>query len=555
MTDIAKIAIQADTSGLTNATAKAKNELLKLTAQEAKLTAQQSKLAATTAKLAKTHTSEVKAALIARQAQQKYAIALSKTNIEATKAANSIDAAKQSTIAAGKATSAATPKMQGFGHQSRMVSMQLSQVAQQGSVTGNYLQALAIQLPDLMLGFGAVGILIGAVAGSLAMVLIPALTGSNKELEKFNDLIDETKEGLKSVRIESVTGAIDTLKASIKEASEEMDRLQNIPNKMGGRTLSNNRRLAIQADRLEKVRLIQEEQIKNEQALAVLEKKRADIEKSTDDTTASEAAEAELEARRKLAEGLKAIEQGQESPAQRAVREATERATVIQAAQDAELDSIKSYDQLKKDNAQRLADDLIAITQKEQEQKNQILTAGQQASLSVLGGLFGQMASIAQQGGEKMFQSYKNLATAQALISTSLAVANTLANPLIPPPYNFALAGAVGAMGLVQVGMIQNQKYQGARAMGGQVESGGRYLVGENGPEVLQLGSQGGAITPNHSMGGEGTNITNVFNIQSGVTKQEVQSLIPSIVRATKQSVQSEMGKGGTMSRSIGRRA
>jgi len=48
----------------------------------------------------------------------------------------------------------------------RMQAMQLSQVAQQASATGNWLQAVAIQLPDLALGFGPIGIAAGAAAGA-----------------------------------------------------------------------------------------------------------------------------------------------------------------------------------------------------------------------------------------------------------------------------------------------------------------------------------------------------------------------------------------------------
>ncbi|MBB95580.1 MAG: hypothetical protein CML68_13445 [Rhodobacteraceae bacterium] len=48
----------------------------------------------------------------------------------------------------------------------RQASLQLSQIAQQGAATGNYMQALAIQLPDLALGLGTVGVLAGALAGT-----------------------------------------------------------------------------------------------------------------------------------------------------------------------------------------------------------------------------------------------------------------------------------------------------------------------------------------------------------------------------------------------------
>lgn len=44
----------------------------------------------------------------------------------------------------------------------------------------------------------------------------------------------------------------------------------------------------------------------------------------------------------------------------------------------------------------------------------------------------------------------------------------------------------------------------GRRAKGGPVAAGSTYIVGENGPEVLTMGSVGGNITPNHALGGGG---------------------------------------------------
>jgi hypothetical protein len=39
------------------------------------------------------------------------------------------------------------------------------------------------------------------------------------------------------------------------------------------------------------------------------------------------------------------------------------------------------------------------------------------------------------------------------------------------------------------------------------VSAGGTYLVGEQGPELLTLGSSGGFVTPNHALGGNTINI------------------------------------------------
>lgn len=51
------------------------------------------------------------------------------------------------------------------------------------------------------------------------------------------------------------------------------------------------------------------------------------------------------------------------------------------------------------------------------------------------------------------------------------------------------------------------------KASGGPVMPGGAYLVGERGPEVLQMGSQGGNIIPNNKLGGGATAVT--YNINA----------------------------------------
>ena len=65
----------------------------------------------------------------------------------------------------------------------------------------------------------------------------------------------------------------------------------------------------------------------------------------------------------------------------------------------------------------------------------------------------------------------------------------------------------------------------GRRAMGGPVAAGGAYLVGENGPEVLQMGGAGGNVVPNHKLGGGPVTI----NINTSADPQ-------SVVRAIEQA-------------------
>ncbi|MDH4541078.1 MULTISPECIES: hypothetical protein [Sulfitobacter] len=109
----------------------------------------------------------------------------------------------------------------GLAYQSRMAAMQLSQVAQQTAATGSFIQALSIQLPDLALGFGALGIGIGVVAGALlplaanfvtggegAMELSDALDNASSELAEYIDLMSQS-DALGAERFERTRGQIE----------------------------------------------------------------------------------------------------------------------------------------------------------------------------------------------------------------------------------------------------------------------------------------------------------------------------------------------------------
>ena len=48
---------------------------------------------------------------------------------------------------------------------------------------------------------------------------------------------------------------------------------------------------------------------------------------------------------------------------------------------------------------------------------------------------------------------------------------------------------------------------------GGPVSAGGAYVVGERGPEILQMGSKGGNVIPNSKIGGGGGNVYNTVSV------------------------------------------
>ena len=76
----------------------------------------------------------------------------------------------------------------------------------------------------------------------------------------------------------------------------------------------------------------------------------------------------------------------------------------------------------------------------------------------------------------------------------------------------------------------------GTRAMGGQVTSGKAYLVGERGPEIV-VPSRNGQVVPNNQMGGSNVTVNQSISFGAGVTRAEIQAMLPKIVESTKAAV------------------
>lgn len=173
--------------------------------------------------------------------------------------------------------------------------------------------------------------------------------------------------------------------------------------------------------------------------------------------------------------------------------------------------------------------ELTRIANEGAEKRQQFAQQSTQSTLSAFGDLFGNLADVAREGGEKTFKQYKTLASAQAAISAALAITNVLANPLIPYPLNVGLAASVGALAGVQIAKIQGQQYSG-KLYGGPVQAGGVYPVAEDGrPEILQQGNRqyllpgdrGGRVVSNRDMQPAGGGGSIVINYNPTIYAQE----------------------------------
>ncbi|WP_396180161.1 hypothetical protein [Flavobacterium sp.] len=249
--------------------------------------------------------------------------------------------------------------------------------------------------------------------------------------------------------------------------------------------------------------------LNNEQRKAALElqrESRAELDREL------QAELAAIDAKNKAQANVSGIISGGDgSPAAKAAAEAEAKIAVLQ--RDTALQLI---------TAEQAAEAIIAVEDQKQaeltrianegaEKRRQFAQQSTQSTLGAFGDLFGNLADVAKEGGEKTFKQYKMLASAQAAISAALAITNVLANPLIPYPLNVGLAASVGALAAVQIAKIQGQQYSAGsgKLYGGPVQAGGMYPVTEDGrPEILKQGnrqyllpgSRGGEVVSNRDM-------------------------------------------------------
>jgi uncharacterized phage infection (PIP) family protein YhgE len=142
-----------------------------------------------------------------------------------------------------------------------------------------------------------------------------------------------------------------------------------------------------------------------------------------------------------------------------------------------------------------------------------------EAALNGLGHLEDGIMSIID-GTKSAKDAFKDMARSIVNDLLKIAIQKSITGPL---------AGALGGF----VG--------GGKAIGGAVQAGGSYLVGERGPEILTMGTRGGHIIPNNQVSsGGGVVINQSINISTGVAqtvRTEIAQLMPQITQASKAAV------------------
>tara|TARA_R110000822_G_scaffold100756_1_gene226549 strand:+ start:1046 stop:3037 length:1992 start_codon:yes stop_codon:yes gene_type:complete len=144
------------------------------------------------------------------------------------------------------------------------------------------------------------------------------------------------------------------------------------------------------------------------------------------------------------------------------------------------------------------------------------------------------------QGTMSASQAFKSMASSIINDLIRMAIQQSITAPLAQM---FGLQAAAPSVSLA------------GKAIGGSVQSGRPYMVGERGAEMF-VPNQSGSIIPSNQMGGGGGTIINqVINVTTGVqqtVRAEIMTLMPQIANAAKSAVAEAKLRGGSYAAALG---
>ena len=476
----------------------------------------------------------------------------------------------KSTAPLQKGLDTTTVKTNKMSNSIRQASMQLSQVAQQGSVTGNYMQALAIQLPDLALGFGTVGIIAGALAGTLGVALLDSMADSGgaatdlsedianlrEEFRKTNKEIlgtfDRFELGQETIALEKAIENLTSKDRSIREAARDL-----IVDTTGVEDGFFSRASSSEVLSAAKSRIKE-----NGEILRLADSKEAEkANKQLEDEEGKRLA-ALLESRRKEAAAVVEQTRKQFQDEQTlADEQLIERLKAIDDAGLLTAEKNQAIEEAKALHVQKLADiDAKQTANEKSEAMKRIQVQRMQlAAYTQLGGALSEAVAAAGAEntaiGKALFLANQALAVANIIVSTN---ANAAAAPGgVIGPIGSAIQTAGYATAAVTAGIAVGQTFSG-RQTGGPTEAGTPYRVGESGPELFTsggrqflIGGEKGNVTPNNQLGGgmsaPQVNVVVNNNTASNVSVSQEQDGN----NVTIQMLVADFAEGGPVSRSM----
>lgn len=122
------------------------------------------------------------------------------------------------------------------GHEMKMLGFQLSQIVQQGTATGQWATAFAIQAADIGASFGVAGLAIGTLTTLALPALVNWLSSGSEEASTLEDAIGDLTSGLDQYQ-EFIRQAAESTASLTEEFGEFAGQIQGFSEFMAGVTL------------------------------------------------------------------------------------------------------------------------------------------------------------------------------------------------------------------------------------------------------------------------------------------------------------------------------
>ncbi len=265
-------------------------------------------------------------------------------------------------------------------------------------------------------------------------------------------------------------------------------------------------------------------------------------------------------ARQRLAE----LTGDEDDPLKELYQQQAEKMAVIDELRQQELISDQQFQDAKTAIVKQATDARLQMVKDEQAANYQ---AAATLASSISGSFSDLTSAISNAQGEQSsayqasIAAQKAFALASASISLGQAVAQAMAEPAKTTAEKFANYAAISsALGGV-ISSISSVSYGGGRAMGGSVQAGKMYEVGERGVEMFQSGGRNfmipdraGNVVPNDKLGasmGNSINVVQNFTVSANATydPQAMSDLMSATKSQTLQILQQQTLQGGLLSR------
>ncbi|MFO0467370.1 MAG: hypothetical protein ACK5ZS_00255, partial [bacterium] len=486
-------------------------------------------------------------------------------------------AAATATAGLGAATAAAATSSRQFGFVAQQSGYQLGDFAVQVA-SGQSAMVAFIQQGSQFLGiFGAFGAVAGAalaIGGGIYMMFSRMAENAKAATDEVSSLTEEIKRmneenakrgagqtGIRAnVRLEDLMAERRRLVGMLPTSGGEAAATSEMQGFVEAQAASEVARIQSQIDAIDKLireydRLVMEQERVDESTANLKrrgeefeEQKKREAEAVRDAARAQEEAE---RARQRFLADVMSLENTLD-PLTAATRRWADQQALLAQALDAAIISQERYNELvsASDEAFRKA------TEKQTEYLTGIerQTRQNENLARDLGFTFQSAFEDAILRGEKLRGVLAGIAQDLARIVMRQTVTTPLASMLMGG-LSSAFGGLFGGFSLGDIrgpGGSTSIPFGGPRALGGPVEAGSAYLVGEQGPELFMPG-QSGRIVPNGQTGS--TVVNQTIQISVGVAqtvRAEIAALMPAIKRQTVDAVADARMRGGTFAAAMG---